>query len=980
MKNLKKVLSLALAFAMVLGLCVGAMAATPDVTTLKDWADVTHKDAAQLLNAFNIMGGDDKGFRPADNVTRAEAVKMISVALWHGDDLKDLFKDSATTFTDVSSNDWFAGYVKYAATAEIIGGRNATTFDPKGNVTGYELLKMALTALGYRQADEGLIGAGWQTKAMILAMDKDLTAGVKITDWSKPINREDTAQVIANMILAPTVKYDKDGYISDSEKNFGELYLGLVKTTGTLVANAYGKTGTDGVATANAAKYNSVVKYVVKPTTSKPNPTSSDTAVIEVNTNSKLFDLGLPVTIYSNGKVGTDGKIAAKDVVSVALSGLPEVELAADYSNIVDEPTYVTTGSTTNKFSDSKYFDTNADGKIDFVHTVYYSNTTPVYGVIETKNLGTVYQTSPTAAWRDNYDVKTFTLSDLTSRGFTKVSNITAAKDDVIAYTSSTNAVGATVNVGVVLTPVTGKVTRVADVTGVGKVYYVDGTTGLCNRGDATDATGTTGVGFGVSGTFYCNSDDTIGYFKSDAPVAEKKVALLYDAGYIAPTTTEMGSTIATTMSVAAILSDGTKGTYTVTKIAKGAVKADNPNTQDNEAVPSSDVTLNSETIIKNTLGITTQGTASYLNKLNTTTATDADNNYVVEYTLNDKGEMTITKIENPGHSNAAQDTTTGVEVTTIPANEDVKAGNPTVKVGTGNAVALIAPETVTFIQTSKYEAGKSSEAWAVYTGSTASYKTKSEVSAVTKDYKGTGTKYVAYAIVTAGSKEDTTTTSTFFYVVANNGQVAVKNGTTPVYEVVYFDADANKVVTAQMAGTEAANIKAGKFYTTMSSEGVIDATTAIDFFDTTATTYKPGYITGYASNIIGLTGFGFVTANIPENQNPTDTSLPTSGFYTNAPTGSYAVTKDTKFYLIDGDKSEEIKADAVSVQGYVNPKIAYKDDTKDDHKYTVVTITYGAVVITGKDNTVATKVIVFAKDQTASQTYTTKDGRLVTE
>ena len=145
MKNLKRILSLALASVMVMGMMVVGASAT----SFKDDEGIENKAAVETMTALGIISGrDDGSFDPQGTVTRAEMAKMIAFALNGGKEVNFGLKNNRT-FPDVEPTDWFAEYVEYCVSLGIIGGRSDGTFDPYSNVTGQEAAKMMLVALGY---------------------------------------------------------------------------------------------------------------------------------------------------------------------------------------------------------------------------------------------------------------------------------------------------------------------------------------------------------------------------------------------------------------------------------------------------------------------------------------------------------------------------------------------------------------------------------------------------------------------------------------------------------------------------------------------------------------------------------------------------------------------------------------------------------------------------------------------------------------
>ena len=199
MKNFKKVLALVLVVAMMMSFVVVASA-----KAYTDADKIDYKEAVDVLSYIGVLGGYPAGdFRPANEITRAEAAKIIAI-FKNGDANISTLYTAANPFTDVKG-DWSESYVAYCAQAGIVSGRNATTFDPKANVTGIEFLKMALVVLGFDADAEEFKGANWQVN--VLAMAKE--AGLLIDGWdpAKAITREEAAQVMLNALEAEKVEY-----------------------------------------------------------------------------------------------------------------------------------------------------------------------------------------------------------------------------------------------------------------------------------------------------------------------------------------------------------------------------------------------------------------------------------------------------------------------------------------------------------------------------------------------------------------------------------------------------------------------------------------------------------------------------------------------------------------------------------------------------------------------------------------------------
>ena len=90
MKNLKKVLSLALALAMALGLMTVAFAA--DASDYNDYKDVTYNEAVDVMTAIGVFNGtgDGTNFSPTGELTGLEFAKMLLGALGYDADIKKM--------------------------------------------------------------------------------------------------------------------------------------------------------------------------------------------------------------------------------------------------------------------------------------------------------------------------------------------------------------------------------------------------------------------------------------------------------------------------------------------------------------------------------------------------------------------------------------------------------------------------------------------------------------------------------------------------------------------------------------------------------------------------------------------------------------------------------------------------------------------------------------------------------------------------
>ena len=224
MKNFRKVLALILVVATLFSFV--AMVSAKDADDYSDYDKVSYAEAVDVLSAIGILDGYPDGtFRPTNTIKRSEMAKMIAVLSNAGDDVSDLYA-SACTFAD-AKNDWAASYIAYCAQTGIVAGRNATTFDPNGKVTGIETAKMLLCVLGFDAATQGYVGTNWKTNILRDAKDHGLLNGFAADyDPDKAITREEAAQMMLNALQANIV--------------IGTISENLVKITNTLYFDRFG--------------------------------------------------------------------------------------------------------------------------------------------------------------------------------------------------------------------------------------------------------------------------------------------------------------------------------------------------------------------------------------------------------------------------------------------------------------------------------------------------------------------------------------------------------------------------------------------------------------------------------------------------------------------------------------------------------------------------------------------------------------------
>ncbi len=238
MRNLKKTLCLVLALVFVLGLCtVGAANVKFD-----DAEDITYTTAVKAMAGLGIIEGYPDGtFKPTQNVTRAEAAKIISYVIV-GPEVEKW--PAREVFSDVPADHWAAKYITFCEYHKVIVGDGNGKFRPNDPVKQDELAKMLLAACGYGAKDE-FIGAGWDQNVAKIAFQTKVLAGIKSTDWDAPASREETALMAYNTmmnVVRVVLSDDTESYVAeyingDREVYYSENPWGLERVTGIVLQN-----------------------------------------------------------------------------------------------------------------------------------------------------------------------------------------------------------------------------------------------------------------------------------------------------------------------------------------------------------------------------------------------------------------------------------------------------------------------------------------------------------------------------------------------------------------------------------------------------------------------------------------------------------------------------------------------------------------------------------------------------------------------
>ncbi|MCL1975651.1 MAG: S-layer homology domain-containing protein [Firmicutes bacterium] len=248
---MKKFLVVLLACAMIFAFAATAMAADTQMKDFNDIADQPQavKTSVMKLAILGVLVGNEGiggAFRPDDNLTRAEFAKIVCYLTDHVKQAEAL-ESTGSRFSDVTSGNWYTGWVNAAAASGYFVGDPGGTFRPNANITQNEVVTVALRAMGYNDkvgsgSNNNIWPANYITKAVNIEILDDVTLV-----GSKAATRAEAAIICAAVL-------SKNMVIHVSQ----ELAFGIALAEGTADIDGFAEVyymSNEGVGTSDTANY-----------------------------------------------------------------------------------------------------------------------------------------------------------------------------------------------------------------------------------------------------------------------------------------------------------------------------------------------------------------------------------------------------------------------------------------------------------------------------------------------------------------------------------------------------------------------------------------------------------------------------------------------------------------------------------------------------------------------------------------------------
>ena len=534
MRNLKKILALVLSLMMVLSVMVTASA-----TDFADDADITNKEAVEVMSALGILSGSQGKFVPQGTLTRAEAAKIISF-IKLGADAADLLKGTGSAlFADVTSG-WAYDYISYCANEGIISGytvNGAKNFGPKGTLTGYQFGKMVLVAAG---VEGTYTGSGWEVNVATTLKKANLLTGLETLVLSANITREQAAQLALNaMTHVPggSTVYTVNGVEFDNLKD-AAIYAALVdkpvvpstSVAGSLANTVYGLSRDDTTTDAYGRAQNvwTATKVGTQP------------VVVKYVTETPVLTYDAPVTsadLYAD--LGLKADLAA-DSITVKVDNVAEGGTGNSYATFtVTEKGTALLGA---EGQTIEVYKTGTDTYKAVLVSTVYASVASVNAAGDTVSV-TGYEAFKATGYKANDKVLLTFAYNGSKKVINSMEKVETFTGTLTSYTKNN------------VFSINGKAYEASNITGADKTATLAAVKGFMGVEKA--------YGLDKAGRILYVTDPT-----GDAPVVPTNYAVVLDANVVVKTTAAVWPSTATTTTVTAqiqvLLSDGTVAVWDV--------------------------------------------------------------------------------------------------------------------------------------------------------------------------------------------------------------------------------------------------------------------------------------------------------------------------------------------------------------------------------------------------------------------------------
>ena len=507
-----------------------AAAAEAEAAVKKYEDDTYYQNALKVVSALGIITGyDDGSVKPESTVTRAEMATIV---------LRMLAQTGNATyqnvFTDVDSSHWAANTIQTAVEQGILDGMGDGTFVPDGDVTYEQVMKMIVCAMNYGPDAENA-GGYPNGYVSVAGTNLKLITSVKGTVGAA-MPRGEVIKSVYNALIASYRELSdfKNGLpVYTAKDTLGVALFNMYEDEGVLsttpnISISTGSAKKDGIVTIDGVDYKcnfNVDEYIAtKVKFYYIDDKTDDPEIIA------MFSMGKSTEYEFDADEIDDIKTGASGVIKVYKSKTS----TSTISYKIDNATVIYNGSLllasdvkgeayddfiTPHVGTVKIVDYDNDGTYDIMFVDKYE-TMLVTNATSEKLTGKIDNKNETI----EYDLDDSSYNISVMKGGVEASVKNLRKNDVASIRR--NTAGDTISIIVTGDSITGTVTSVGEdegdmtITVNGQVYKVDK-----NVEDTVDT--------GVSGTFYLDQFDRVGYIDSDGALTpNEKYAIIAKVYY----------------------------------------------------------------------------------------------------------------------------------------------------------------------------------------------------------------------------------------------------------------------------------------------------------------------------------------------------------------------------------------------------------------------------------------------------------------
>lgn len=244
-------------------LAIGLISLMVSAGFTAEFPDVENSEAIDTICGIGLMEGYTDGtFQPDNNLTRAEFAQIAAKIYKYGEDdnkvaewkqsffegvyeeielipPEEMNKEESELFWDVNAQGETYDAIKLVYQKGIMVGYGDGSFNPDGNLTIEQALKVIMSMMGYGR--KAVLYGGYPGGYVTVAAETGITDGLgSLTDYA---TREDIAKILYNALDVPLMQFSVKGsemvYDSDEDDTFLTKLLNIDYDKGRVTDNGY---------------------------------------------------------------------------------------------------------------------------------------------------------------------------------------------------------------------------------------------------------------------------------------------------------------------------------------------------------------------------------------------------------------------------------------------------------------------------------------------------------------------------------------------------------------------------------------------------------------------------------------------------------------------------------------------------------------------------------------------------------------------